>query len=191
MILWSEVTCCPPFWIIILPYCTTSQAGLTAQTPLHDIVVKEKYTRIHCSCVILSTCIVKYFQRQKNWAILLVTFLHIREYPRCQTACFWSKYLKAVQYITMEPPCNRQLGTTVECPLFGGVRCIEVSYFSACYNFQYNGYCSFGIIMFQWSNSCDTSSRFALFLRLSSPLYVEISCTVHYSNNIVTSLEHL
>ena len=29
---------------------------------------------------------------------------------------------------TVEPPYNGQLGTNAQCPLFGGVRCIEVSY---------------------------------------------------------------
>ena len=31
-------------------------------------------------------------------------------------------------YGTVEPPYNGQLETNVQCPLFGGVRCVEVSY---------------------------------------------------------------
>ena len=37
---------------------------------------------------------------------------------------------------TVEPPYNGQLGANVQCPLFGGVRCIEVSYCFAYFDAQ-------------------------------------------------------
>ena len=42
----------------------------------------------------------------------------------------------SLHFTTVEPPYNGQLGMNVQCPLFGGVRCIEVSYCFAYFDAQ-------------------------------------------------------
>ena len=67
---------------------------------------------------------------QSLYISYIIVMEHTKQYP-FQAEVGVQLLLPLEQYInTVEPPYNGQLGTNAQCPLFGGVRCTEVSCFA-------------------------------------------------------------